>query len=123
MLCHFCEDIDLDQAATVEGVAFHASFADICASANDGCQLCMVLRAQVEEVKQKEWQWHSRNDLLLLLDTMMDTRIRCKYDEIGPALIWEQDPEGHNIRIAYLHIHTTGGKFCLEIYAKAYAAR
>lgn len=40
MLCRFCQSIDLDLAASESGAPHHASYADLIASAEEGCELC-----------------------------------------------------------------------------------
>jgi hypothetical protein len=46
MLCYFCKDLDLDQTGQIcsKGAVHHASLTDLMASAEEGCELCMLIR-------------------------------------------------------------------------------
>ena len=48
MLCKFCNDLDLDQAATDAGAPHHASFLNLLQSAKNGCDLCALVRECAE---------------------------------------------------------------------------
>lgn len=107
MLCRLCEDLDFDQAATEEGVAHHASFADLDASSIDGCELCMIIRNEAES------DWTGGLDLSSV-DIPNHSQIRCYFNKCGPALEWKQS-SGDKIHFAYLEICTTEGRSSISL--------
>ena len=78
MNCRFYRDLDPDQATRAEGVHHYASFADLVALVEDGCRFCIMIR---EEGKSEG------NGVLI--DIQEDSRLRCHFNEPGPALVWE----------------------------------
>jgi hypothetical protein len=97
MLCQFCEDLDLDEAAMEDGVQHHASLTDLVASAK----------------KWPSYRGSNLNDNL---------QIRYRYEELEPALSWDQG-SGRGMRcIAYLDICAIKDNSALLFFHYSYKA-
>jgi hypothetical protein len=97
MLCKYCESLDLDAASDLEvGALHHESYADLVASAKDGCDLCI-------QIAEEEEEQISREDP----DDMYVGRVMCFYDPFGPGLYWQILGGSGLIR---LHICAAKGK-------------
>lgn len=46
MLCEFCNDLNLTQAASDVGAPHHENYSDLSSSAESGCELCAAIQTQ-----------------------------------------------------------------------------
>lgn len=95
MFCRLCDDLDYDQASRPEGAEHYPSFAHLVSAAKSASELCVILRHERETDGDPDFDQ---------VDTQEDTRIRCLYNNLGPALNWRQDGEEDNISIAFLSV-------------------
>ena len=97
MLCKCCESLDLDAASDLEiGATHHESFADLVASADNGCELCVrIVEGADERRPRRDW------------DCGENGGIRCFYSDSGSFLSWET---GTHISVAFLDICAERGK-------------
>ena len=86
MFCKYCESLDLDAATAAtpwsgSGAPHHESFADLVASAANGCELCQRIAdtTRKENPEKSEEELHDRVD---------SGRIYYFYDREDSSLYW-----------------------------------
>jgi hypothetical protein len=104
MFCKYCESLDLDAAAPWHGsgAPHHESFADLVASADNGCELCKRITGDAKK------DWRNRFEECL----HSSERITCHYDDLGQSLYWRAGR-----RASFLHLYICAAKGKLSISA------
>lgn len=100
MLCEYCKVLDFDAASTEPGALHHKSYADLVASAENGCQLCT-------------WIYDDGMSLSKFVEQYgHGDRLRCWYSTYTSTLFWGSGDNGPLHTITKKNVCSTEGAYC-----------